>query len=161
MTTKRQVFTLGKKLFGRRFRLEENRVYDKSMSEFKEGLERRRELEERRKQCSAEKATLSKGLIRELATAARFVVDVNGDEPSIGQLAPITERAERFLELAEEIDDLFKQKKKYRERFRYRYQAGTADGMFFTIIAEANTLDDLKEKLESEHEKDLHRRAAL
>ena len=83
--------------------------------------------------------------------AARFVVDVHGDEPSLTQLAEQLERAERYAELKEEKQQL--------ERFGmkesgvlYIFRCRTYvvhNGPFphRNIIAEADTWQELADKL--------------
>ena len=54
------------------------------------------ELKIRQDECSREMAEINGNQLRQLTVAARFVVDVNGDSPSIPQLAEVLKLAERF-----------------------------------------------------------------
>lgn len=60
---------------------------------------------------------------QKLLAAARFVIDVNGDKPSMGQLQHATTMGERAVELRDLIDGLKAEEQKVRSvLIHYRYE---------------------------------------
>lgn len=87
-------------------------------------------------------------MLKALAEAARFVVDVNGDEPSIPKLASAVERAEQFIALIEERDEIYAARDAGSAQQWYRYQimeVGPIGGWRFGEAAD--TLAELLAKI--------------
>lgn len=107
--------------------------------------ERRRQIKARIAEIIAEQESLGYTTTA-LLKAARFVVDVHGDEPSISQLAEATAAAERHQELIDEKADLFLERERLQSigvRKKWDIIAG------ITIRAEADTLDELLGEVEN------------
>ena len=125
-------------------------VYDPAAPNAAE-LERRKEANAigsaRLKEIGARLATISKLThFRELATAARFVVDVAGDSPSIEQLAAALAVTEEYFALRDEQSTLQEEAKR-RVTWRRRYtvmQRGTLCGISTsTVLADGDTIEEV------------------
>ncbi len=86
-----------------------------------------------------------------LVKAARFVVDVHGDPPSMDHLRDAVEAAERQIALAEESAELRKTIEKLQsDASYYQYAAGYARGSngiaFFMIVGQGDTKAEALEK---------------
>jgi hypothetical protein len=85
-----------------------------------------------------------------LLKAARFVVDVDGGEPSLSQLSVALQRAERHAYLNEERRDL-KTERDALPRYGYRFIVGvtpTDDPPRMNLVKlQADTLDELADEL--------------
>ena len=83
--------------------------------------------------------------------AGRFVVDVNGDPPSIDQLRSAVEEAERQIALSEESADLRKKMESLRgEAGYYQFVAGHMRGSVgFSYFVVSGQGDTKKEALEN------------
>lgn len=86
---------------------------------------------------------------QKLLNAARFVIDVNGDKPSMGQLQHATTTGERAVELRDLIDELKAEAQKVRAVLcHYRYEV-VRNG--FVVEYQVDTLDQLEEHLRRNH----------
>ena len=89
--------------------------------------------------------------LKPLLKAARFVVDVNGDPPSIEQLQVAIEQAERQRALGEEHRELRIERDRLASESRYhQYHAGHVSGVggigFLHVVAEGDTKREALEK---------------
>lgn len=106
---------------------------------------RSRELVARVQAIDAELKDLG-AVLPPLIKAARFAVDVDGGAPSLEQLRPALERAERQVELNQERRDC-RQEQDGLALHRRRWDAGTLGPLFAHIHASADTLDELLAKI--------------
>jgi len=88
---------------------------------------------------------------KELLKAARFVVDVNGDSPSMDELRQIVETAEYQVALSEELRQLGKEIDQLRgQASYYQYVAGSTRGNAgFSYFVVAGSGDTRKEALKN------------
>ncbi len=90
-----------------------------------------------------------------LLAAARFVVDVNGDPPSIDQLREAVENAERHQELSGEYGELHTTRRRLApESHYYQWQAGEVNVIggalsAFFVLGEGDTKKEAMEKARS------------
>lgn len=97
-------------------------------------------------------ATLDKSpVLADLAKAGRFVVDVDGDEPSIPQLRKAVETAEHLLALREQRQELRKELETLRTYAR-RCEIGVVNTTLpgfpvHEIMVQADTWEEVAEKL--------------
>jgi hypothetical protein len=83
-----------------------------------------------------------------LCEAARFAVDVDGDEPSWTQLREALERQEQAQEIREDLKDIEKAKEKVASRrHSYCFRLVTGDSWLVQILAQADSLEGLAEKI--------------
>jgi hypothetical protein len=90
----------------------------------------------------------------ELIKAARFVVDVNGDPPSIDTLRTTVSTAEQQHALREEHVELMKRIEKLRGlMLHYQFRAGTisCNDLIFHVYGEGDTRKEALEKARAEH----------
>lgn len=86
----------------------------------------------------------------ELIAAARFAIDVDGDDPSWTQFIEATKRAERHAELSERIGALRKERDRLQSQIHgKRYTALRNESFFAVVVAEADTKEQLAEILEN------------
>lgn len=79
-----------------------------------------------------------------LIAAARFAIDVDGDEPSWTQLREALEAAENAQAVADELKALYAERKQLSPlTLSYRYRLGKDCGIFNHIEAQADTLEQL------------------
>jgi hypothetical protein len=121
-------------------------------------VQRRRELKARADALRAEQARGCLGLARaELTAAARFALDVDGDEPSWSQLRAAVEKSERQTAVNEELRDIEAECQKLNSRsWRQRWEVVGIEGVngiasFSVVHASADTLEELVAKLEATH----------
>ena len=109
----------------------------------------------RREQEIKAVATDQRRYFHALVAAGRFVVDVNGDPPSIGQLRPAVEEAERQIALSEELADLMKKMQGLRgQAHYYQFSAGRIRGLpGLSYLAVLGQGDTRKEALENARKK--------
>lgn len=149
--TKGSALALAKRKYGKKAIIQERRNAP-TREEREAAQARSKEIGERLKVIAADQLSL-KGWQDRLTKAARFVVDVDGDDPSVEQLRPCVIDAERYAALTEEYLDL----KKEREQLPshgYRWTAGNITGAggikFLSVKDQADTLAELVEKMERE-----------
>lgn len=144
--TRAEVERLAKDVYGREYVLRENRNAQTR--------------EQRLANCARSKAirTAIDGIRQEikemgdvaadLANAARFVVDVDGDHPSIGQLAVALRAWERKLAIQTEANALAAEQKTL-DTHSHRWDCGRFNSTFgwFSVEQQADTLDEMYEKL--------------
>ena len=89
-------------------------------------------------------------ILREFAKAAEFVVDVNGDYPSIDGLHPVLARYARRVELTDEQAKLTEEKKN-RPCYSKRWKAGKVSSVagfgMAHVYAEADTAAELMDMI--------------
>lgn len=89
-----------------------------------------------------------------LREAARFVVDVNGDHPSIDQLRTALEKHERGIAINEELAELKRAKNRLlSDCHSYRYQVSSISEVIHgfplsTVLASGDSWEEVLEKLE-------------
>lgn len=146
MTTKREVEALAKKLWGKRARIEE-RAGAATKAQREAASRRAAEIGVRRRQIESELAA-AKWSLSNLLKQARFVVDVRGGNPSIDELEKELVKAEQHRELSDEAVALNQERTRLPVN-SYRWSAGHIGTYIpaFCIEVEADTLDELAEKL--------------
>jgi hypothetical protein len=150
MPAKSQILTAARKKWGKNVMLREN---PKALTPAaKEAVQKEQEgLRARRKAAHEERQLL--GVVHgPLLEAARFVLDVDGDEPSWTQLREAVEKAERSKQLTEEIADLDKQTKHngghfFSHRYSLTHDVQVAGLWMRHHDADADTLEELAEKV--------------
>ena len=150
--TKQQIIAALKRKYGTDYYsvgIQVNR-HAKPKAEREAAAQHMKELQGRQKEIAAEQMD-GRAIYKRLLAAARFVVDVNGDDPSIPQLREIVELCERQDALSAEWLEI---RQKY-ERLRgiarcQKYDAYTlpAAGLFRHIVASGDTLDELLEEID-------------
>lgn len=116
--------------------------------------ERRDALREQEKELKDKLSAFNRvTAFKALADTARFVVDVNGDSPSIEQLAMALELVEKIEALNDDIRDVRAEWEKARNKgFRDRYEVVVwkhGDGLFCTSVARGESLEEIAEKLQA------------
>lgn len=115
-------------------------------------LEQREAAKAERSRASARSKELTEQLgkmrapLYPLMDAARFVCDVNGDPPSIDQLRTALDAAELHLKLTEERKA--EQVIAMKSTWSYRYMVGDDGGWCSIIHGQADSWDELIEKME-------------
>jgi hypothetical protein len=148
--TKAKVLAAARKKWGKAVQLRENKSAPTPAE--KEVLRAsQKELLARKKAADEERKALG-DVQAPLLAAARFALDVDGDEPSWGQLREAVEKAERSKQLTEEIVDLDKQLKNNTGRFvSYRYwlpEEVQVGGLWMRHHhASSDTLEELAEQV--------------
>jgi hypothetical protein len=90
-----------------------------------------------------------RGWNERLTRAARFVVDVNGDPPSIPELATTVADAEESLELSQERRELIDERRKTQGASWYhQFDAIDDSGFIGVVVATADSLRELKGKIQ-------------
>lgn len=148
MASKKQAIEAARLVWGKRAIVRENPNAD-TKAEREAAAARRRDIVERRRQIEVELRSCSWSL-RALLSKARFVVDVNGGNPSIQQLEAELVKAERHQELSDEAVSL-KQEMLELGHGTYRWSAGYEGRPMpcFCIEAQADTIEELIEKIEA------------
>lgn len=83
-----------------------------------------------------------------MVAAAQFVVDVNGDAPSIQQLAEALEQLRKVTDaLDAKKEAILKCDSLSVKIFHYRFRLSAASGIFNHVLAEGDTLDELAANL--------------
>jgi hypothetical protein len=149
--TARTVLELARKIHGRRANVTENRHALDAAGKAK----LREQLVGMKAERDRIKAALPKGgslaVLRELVPAARFAVDVDGDDPSLPQLESVTAAAETFLDNFDRLAELDKAIRTATSNYNAdRCYVGVADSMFNVIVAHGDTWNDVAAKLEAD-----------
>lgn len=147
MTTKAQALAAARKRWGKRAAIEENKNAA-TREEREAAFARSKEIVERRTTITTEQQAC-KWSIRDLMKQARFVVDVKGGNPSIDELEKVLTRAERWHELEDERLAIREEQQRL-PMHSYRWTAGHIGSPIphFVVEAQADTLDELMEKIE-------------
>jgi len=88
--------------------------------------------------------------VKVLAVAARFAVDVDGDEPSWTQLREAVERYEQLAALREEFRALEEEGRKNHGEFDYRYKVKTNETWCWSVKHQAHTAEELAAMMQRE-----------
>jgi hypothetical protein len=146
MPTKSQILSAARKKWGKNVQLRENPKAPTPAA--KEAVRKEQEgLRARRKAAEEERKSL--GVVHgPLLAAARFALDVGGDEPSWTQLREAVEKAERSKQLTDELADLDKQMKTNSGRlYASRYELSQDEslgGLWIRhVLARKDTLEEL------------------
>lgn len=79
-----------------------------------------------------------------MVAAAQFVVDVNGDNPSIPQLAVALEQLRKVTDALDTKREAIQACDRLSGKiFHYRFRLSKTSGMFNHVLAEGDTLDEL------------------
>lgn len=105
----------------------------------------------RNAEIKAELATLKIGNFSALVKAARFAVDVDGDDPSLPELRKQVEIAERYLALRDEESSLFRERNEHTgtSLASRRYLVVTRGSFASCIECDGDTLEQLAEAIQS------------
>lgn len=107
-------------------------------------------MKSRQAEIEAELKTIGNGVRdgSELLTAAEFVADVDGDEPSIPQLREAAKSRRRFVDLKAESNDLFN-KIRNQPIYAVRCEIVRKEGIGISVIAQGDTWEDVCVRIEA------------
>ena len=145
--TARQVQKQARARWGERATLRENKRA-LGLREREAAHARLRAIHERIRDIDAELKAMPPNWLASFVSAARFVADVDGQEPSLTGLRTWLVVAERHAELLEERRDLRTEQNGLGGHSK-RWSVGVEDGMFRHVRAEADTLDELAAMIEN------------
>lgn len=146
MASRSQVLAAARRKFGAKAYLEERRNAQ-TASERQRDIDRRREINQR-KAALAELEKTDPPNHPALLKACHFVVDVDGDNPSIPQLKVELERAQRCQDRMEERRALHEEALGL-GGYSYRWECLVGHGWANQVVASADTLDELLAKIEA------------
>lgn len=147
MATQSTVLAAARRRYGTATRI---RYHDTALSpqEKREARDRIKTITERIAAIADEQKSLG-DTPKALCEAARFVVDVNGDETALPTLRKAVEAAEHYQDMIDEKAELFKERAQLRGRVIFdRWEIVTSRGIVNCIECGAYTLDDLLAEIE-------------
>lgn len=148
--TKSAVLAAARRRWGTKVSIVEDR-FAPTPAERERRCEERRVLKERFYVVEAELKAIPRDYVATLRKAARFVVDVEAEEPSLSQLKAAVEVAETAADLIDERDENRKARERiytHARRWRVRSLIDVAGMLVGSIHDEADTLAELLDKIE-------------